>query len=109
MCKFYSLDEHTRLPDILMISTRVWKGLTAEQQQILQQAADESVVKERELWAQAVQDDLETAENKNVTIIRPDKQPFRDIVRPIWDKFLGSDDPQDTEIGDLIKRIQEVR
>ena len=43
VCKYYSLDEHTRLPDILMISTRVWNGLSAEQQRILQEAADESV------------------------------------------------------------------
>src|SRR4030042_1501012 len=35
VCKYYSLDEHTRLPDILIISVRVWNQLSPEQKRIL--------------------------------------------------------------------------
>ena len=103
VCKYYILDEHTRLPDMLMISVRVWNHLTAEQQQILQEAVDESVVYQRKIWAEAEQADLKAVEEAGVKIIYPDKGPFRASVRSVWDEFEG------TEVGDLIERIQEVQ
>src|SRR4030042_6653570 len=69
VCKYYSLDEHTRLPDILVISTRVWKNLTPEFQQILQDAVDESVEYQRKIWTEAEEQDLKTVEAEGVTIL----------------------------------------
>lgn len=103
VCKYYTLDEHTCLPDIVVISTRVWNHMTPEQQTILQEAADESVVRQRELWDEAEKADLKVVEDAGVTVIRPDKAPFREAVRSVWKEFEG------TEIGDLINRIQEVK
>jgi tripartite ATP-independent transporter DctP family solute receptor len=103
VCGFYVLDEHTRLPDILVISTRVWAGLTEQQRQILQEAVDESVQFQRRIWLDAEVADLQAVEEAGVKIIRPDKQPFRDAVRAVWNEFEG------TTIGDLISRIQEVQ
>ncbi|MEN6427583.1 MAG: TRAP transporter substrate-binding protein [Phycisphaerales bacterium] len=102
VCPYYSLDEHTCLPDILVISTRVWGRLSPEEQRILQEAADESVVYQRKIWAEAEWKDLETVQKQGVTIIRPDKAPFRESVQSVWKEFEG------TEIGELIRRIQEV-
>lgn len=102
VCEYYTLDEHTRLPDILVISTRVWQSLDPKQQQILQDAVDESVAYQRKIWAEAEEKDLQTVQDEGVTIIRPDKQPFRESVRSVWEEFQG------TEIGELIDRIQEV-
>ena len=102
VCKYYILDEHTCLPDIVVIGTRVWNRMTAEQQRILQEAADESVAYQRKLWAEAEAADLKAVEEAGVTILRPDKGPFRESVRSVWEEFEG------TEIGDLIHRIEEV-
>ena len=103
VCKYYSLDEHTCLPDILVISTRVWNGLSPAQRRILQEAVDESVEYQRKIWAEAEEQDLKTVQAEGVKIIRPDKGPFRESVRPVWDEFKG------TEIGELIQQIQEVQ
>ncbi len=103
VCKYYSLDEHCMLPDILVISTRVWNRLTPEFQRILQEAVDESVEYQRQIWAEAELSDLKSVEEAGVKIIHPDKQPFRDCVKKVWDEFA------DTEIGALIKEIQEVQ
>jgi tripartite ATP-independent transporter DctP family solute receptor len=103
VCAYYSLDEHTCLPDILVIGTRAWNRLSLEQQRILQEAADESVEYQRKIWAEAEERDLETLRQQGVTIIRPDKEPFRQSVRSIWEEFEG------TEIGELIRQIQEVQ
>jgi len=109
VCGCYTLDEHTRLPDILVIGTRIWNGLTAEQQQILQEAVDESVVYQRKIWAEAEAADLATVQEEGVQIIRPDKELFRASVKPIWEEFQGSDDEELMKIGTLIERIQEVK
>ncbi len=103
VCRYYTLDEHARLPDILVISTRVWNHLSPEFQQILQEAVDESVEYQRKIWAQAEESDLKTVAEAGVQITHPDKEPFRTAVKSVWDEF------ENTDIGELIKRIQEVQ
>jgi tripartite ATP-independent transporter DctP family solute receptor len=102
VCKYYSLDEHTRLPDILIISTRVWNRLSPEQQRILQEAVDESVEYQRKIWAEAEEADLKIVQTAGAQVVQPDKAPFRTSVQSVWKEFEG------TEIGDLIRQIQEV-
>lgn len=103
VCKYYTLDEHTMLPDILIISTSIWNGLSPEFQQILQEAVDESVEYQRKVWTEAELNDLKSVEQAGVKIIYPNKVPFQTAVKSVWDEFEG------TEIGDLIKQIQEVQ
>ncbi len=103
ICKYYTLDEHTRVPDMLIISTRVWESLSPEFQDILQEAVDESVEYQRRIWAEAEENDLKTVAEAGVEIIRPNKEPFKKSVEPIWEEF------EDTEIGALIEQIQEVK
>jgi len=103
ICRYYILDEHTRVPDMLVISTRVWNNLKPAFQQILQEAVDESVEYQRKIWSEAEHADIKTVEESGVTIIRPDKKAFQEAVKPIWKEFEG------TEIGELINKIQEVK
>jgi tripartite ATP-independent transporter DctP family solute receptor len=103
VCKYYTLDEHARLPDILMISVKVWNSLTPEFQQILQEAADESVEYQRKIWTEAEKADLKVVQEAGVKVIYPDKKPFQESVQSMWDEFEG------TEIGDLIKQVQNVK
>jgi tripartite ATP-independent transporter DctP family solute receptor len=102
VCKYYSLDEHTRLPDMLIISVEVWNNLSPQFQQILQEAVDESVEYQRKLWAEAEQKDMQTMLAAGLKVSTPDKTPFRDSVKSVWDEFAN------TEIGKLIQEIQEV-
>jgi tripartite ATP-independent transporter DctP family solute receptor len=103
ICRYYILDEHVRVPDMLVISTRIWNGLTPQEQQILQEAVDESVEFNRKLWIESEKESLERVHAAGVTIIRPDKQPFQEAVRPMWERYNG------TELGELIQKIQEVQ
>ena len=103
ICKFYSLDEHTMPPDILLVSTRVWGQLSAEQQGILQEAVDESVTFQRQLWAEFEKKSMDEVEKAGVKIIKPEKAPFRKAVEGMLKEYDG------TKIGDLVKRIGEVQ
>ncbi len=100
--KYYSLDEHTYVPDIIIMSTAVWKSLSPKQQQWLQQAADESVEFQRELWQQKSEAALVAVEKAGVTIIRPDKTAFQQAAEKVYAEI---DNPS---IQQLIQDISEI-
>ena len=101
-CKFYSLDEHTGPPDVLLISTKWWNKLPEDIQTILQNAADSSSRYERELWKEKTRSSLAALEAAGVKINRPDKMLFREKVKPIYEQYKG------TPVGELITQIQAV-
>ena len=103
ICKYYTLDEHTRVPDVLLISTAVWKKLSPEFQRIIQEAADESVPYQRQLWDEMVKKSLEEVKKAGVKIIIPDKEPFRKKAEILYKEFEG------TEIGKLAKEIRAIQ
>jgi len=102
VCKYYSLDEHTSVPDILLMSRAVWDRLTPEEQTWLQEAVDESVLAQRQYWKEAVQEALKVVQEAGVQIIHPDKTPFREKVIPMYESFKG------TPIYDLIQEIKAI-
>lgn len=104
VCKNYSINEHTTVPDVVIISTVVWNKLTAQEKQWLQEAADASVEQERKLWAEAEKKALEEVTKAGVTITYPDKEPFAQKVKSIFEDY--KDQP---EIYDLIQRIQNTK
>jgi len=101
VCKFYSLNEHTMVPDVLIISKKIWDDLSADEKKWLQQAVDESVEKERVLWAKSEEESLKAVEEAGVTIIYPDKEPFAKRVESFSDRY--KDNPT------LYRLIQEIR
>ena len=87
VCKYYTLDEHTAVPDVLMIGTEAWARLTEKERGWLQAAADQSVTYQRELWQEAEQEALDAVEAEGVQIIRPDKGPFVEQTAPILETY----------------------
>lgn len=104
VCKHYSLDEHTCVPDILIISTQVWKTLSEQEKKWLQEAADESVPVQRKYWDESVQESLRVVQENGVTIHYPDKTKFAAKVEELLAKYK-----EDEVLGDLITRIQAVK
>ncbi len=102
VCKYYALDEHTAVPDMLLMSKRIWDSLDAHQQEWLQQAVDDSVVHQRELWKASTEEALAAVQAAGVIVTYPDKQPFMDAAAEMKASYDG------TEIGRLIKAIEAV-
>lgn len=88
VAKCYSFDEHARIPDILVISTKAWNKLTPEQQDIVKKAAAESTEAHKVMWKKSVEDaKKEAAETMNVKFYTVDKAPFRAAVAPMVEKY----------------------
>ncbi|PZV80266.1 tripartite ATP-independent transporter DctP family solute receptor [Algoriphagus aquaeductus] len=105
VCKFYSIDEHTAIPDVVLVSTVVWDDLTAEEQQWLQEAADESAVYQAKLWKESVEESMREVEKAGVQISYPSKEPFLNQVQSVYDQ-VKKEQPQ---LAGLIERIQNTR
>lgn len=103
ICKYYVLNEHTALPDVLIMSTKAFESLNEEEQGWLMEAVAEAKIYERKVWAESEQEAFRVAEAAGVTIIRPDKQPFMDKVIPMLDSYKD-----DKILYNLIKEIQAV-
>lgn len=104
VARFYSLNEHTAVPDILFISLSTWKRLTDEQREVIQRAADDSAIYQRELWQRATEEALNEVEANGVEIITPDKQPFIDKLGPMYEQFMQESE----ELKYYIERIREL-
>ncbi len=100
VAKFFSQDEHQRIPDFLVISNAASDKLTDEQKAIVKAAAVHATESFRGLWTTAVADAVTQAEAKGVTFNKPDPAPFRAKVEPLIAEFRA--DPQ---VGPLLTRI----
>ncbi|MBO0324101.1 TRAP transporter substrate-binding protein [Muricauda sp. CAU 1633] len=104
VCKYYSLDEHTALPDVLIIGTKTWDRLTEQEQEWLRASADKSVKIQRKLWMESEKEALEAVQKEGVEIITPDKTLFSDMVGELYESYK-----ENPEMYSLIDRIQNTK
>ncbi len=102
VCKYYVINEHTAVPDMLLMSSRIWNSLDEQQQEWLQQAVDDSVAYQRELWRVSTEEALAAVQEAGVIVSYPDKAPFMAAVQDMKASYDG------TEIGRLLKAIEAV-
>jgi tripartite ATP-independent transporter DctP family solute receptor len=89
VCKLYIIDEHTAVPDMILVSQYLWSSLNPEQQAWLQQAVDESVKFQRELWAVSTREALEAVKAAGVEVVYPDKREFQVQVQDMHESYRG--------------------
>lgn len=104
VCKYYSIDQHTQVPDVLLISQIVWNKLSEEEQQWVQEAADESVERQRVLWEESEQEAMDAVKAAGVEINYPEKTPFQEEVQSVYEDFRNNE-----KLYSLIQRIRAVQ
>jgi tripartite ATP-independent transporter DctP family solute receptor len=89
--RYYVLNEHTAVPDFLIIGTPLWNALSEQERAWMRQAVDESVVHQRELWRESEEESLRRVREAGVQVIEPDKEPFRQQVQSIYERIRRTD------------------
>jgi len=105
VAKYYTVDEHTRVPEIQLCSQATWNKLSKEDQEIIQISAQESALYERELWVKREEESRKIVEDMGVVIIelsKEEKEKFRDAVTCVYEEFCG-------DYMDIILQIEEAR
>lgn len=100
--RYYTLDEHTSVPDVMLASLAVWDSLNEQQQGWLTLAMADSVEYQKQLWQQASDEALAAVIEAGVEVIYPDKQLFRNAVQDFHQSFVG------TPVGNIMQQIEEM-
>jgi tripartite ATP-independent transporter DctP family solute receptor len=104
VCKYYSLDEHTVLPDVLLAGTHLWEKLSEKERAWLQEAVESSVKYQRKLWMESEEEALAAVQEAGVEIIRPDKTLFAEKIKNVFEQYRD-----DKVFYQLIKDIQATK
>ena len=92
VAKVYSRDEHTMVPDVLIISTDVLNKLGDKERTALLKAADESMMQMKDvIWPAAEKEAYDKMKGMNATVVDVDKSAFKERVKPLYDEFKAKD------------------
>lgn len=92
VAKYYTIDEHTRVPEIQVCSKHTWEKLSAEDQQIILECARESAVYQRQLWTEQEEKSREQAIAQGAIVIalsEEEKIKFTEAAAPVYKKYCG--------------------
>jgi tripartite ATP-independent transporter DctP family solute receptor len=102
VAKFYSDSQHLIVPEMLVYSKASWANLSPDDQALIKKLSREAQADERILWNKKEADAFDRMKTGGVELDHiADKQPFRDAVKPVWDKYGA-------KFTDMIKRIDAV-
>ncbi len=103
VAKFFTLDGHTRVPEIIIASKISMSKLSAADQALIKQAALDAIPYQRQLWAdrEKASEAKVRAAGNTITVIT-DKAPWQAAMQALYAK-------QTAEIQALVKRVGEVK
>lgn len=97
------LDEHQRVPEVLMISKIIWDKLSEEDQQLILQAAKDSVSFQREEWEKYEKESEDAVKAAGSTITEvADSNAWKEAVKPVIDIYRA-------QYQEILEAIDEAR
>lgn len=102
---YYTLTEHLMAPEVLVMSTKAWDGLSQEDRKIFRDAARESNLFMRGRWQALEEQSRKRAEAAGIMITQSiDRQPFEAAMANIYAKATA-----DPALARLLERIRQVQ
>jgi tripartite ATP-independent transporter DctP family solute receptor len=105
VAKYYTIDEHLIVPEMLVMSKKIYDSMSKDEQALIMKYAREAQMEERKLWEKYEQQAMDKAKASGVQIIHisaAEKKKLQDAVKPVWDKY-------GPKYAAMVKRIQEVK
>src|SRR5262245_47348023 len=101
--KYYSLTGHLMIPELLVFSKRIFDTLSKDDQALVLKFAKEAQQEQRALWYDMEKKSLAQMVEAGAQVNEvPDRKPFQDAVKPVWDKYGAQN-------AALIKQIQDTK
>jgi tripartite ATP-independent transporter DctP family solute receptor len=103
VAKYYMLDEHLRLPEVLFMNKGAWAKLSKDDQAAFRKAAAETVAFQRKAWDAYVIEATNKIKAEGEIIVEvKDKTPFKNAVKDL----VATESPA---FADTIKAIDAAR
>lgn len=100
--KYYTLDQHSSVPDVLLIGTKYWNKLSEEEKVWVQEAADESSQAQKVFWNESVEESMKVAKEHGVEVIIPEKSLFAEKSKSVVEEFVN----EFPEMAGIVKKIK---
>ena len=101
---FLTLDEHTAVPDVLLVGMPIWESLSERERGWLEEAVEAGVRRQRQLWQEATAEALRVVRASGVEVIEPDPDAFAAATQDYRER-VG----RDPMLGPLLLAIGETR
>jgi len=104
VAKFYTVDKHTCIPEILVGSKKKFANLSKDDLDIISRGAKDAVEFQKKKWAESEKVNEEKAKAAGCKITYPDAKTiaeFQKAVQPIYGDYK--------DYADLIKKIQDTK
>ncbi|WP_418606231.1 TRAP transporter substrate-binding protein DctP [Georgenia sp. SUBG003] len=106
VAKSFSMTEHTRIPDMLVMSSDAWERLDAADQELVSEAARASTEEHKTMWAESIEQSVADAEEMGVEFVTDvDTDAFREATRPVVDRYAE----EYPEVAELLSVIESAR
>lgn len=107
ICKVFSTDEHAMIPDVMVMSAKVWKTISPDDQQIILEAAHASTESHKIAWDAAIDEAIEEASAAmGVEFVNDvDKEVFREATSGMIDEYCEQY-PGVQELLDIINSVK---
>ncbi len=99
--KYYSLDEHMRIPELMLMSEVTWNKLSKEDQEVISRCALKAGDYERTLWnnrEESARQKSIASGTEEIRITDKEKSRFRAKMNELYEKYCG-------DYMDLIDKI----
>ncbi|MGW6297640.1 TRAP transporter substrate-binding protein [Peribacillus butanolivorans] len=87
--------KHMFSPNIYIINSKFFNGLTKEQQKIIETAAEEAAAYEFELLEQSYEDDKKSLQDNGIKFTTPDESFTQEMIKasqPVYDEVFAEND-----------------
>lgn len=106
VAKSFSMTEHTRIPDMLVISSDTWLRLDPADQELITAAARASTEEHKVMWAESIEQSIVEAEGMGVEFVTDvDTEAFQEASRPVVERYAD----EYPEVADLLSVIESAR
>jgi tripartite ATP-independent transporter DctP family solute receptor len=106
VAKYFTVDGHMASPEMVLINTGVWNGLSEAEKKIVKEGAAEGAKVERAAWleAEATYEKKARDAGSTITELTPEQHKlFQDALAPLYQQSAY------TGFSDLIKRVRETK
>ncbi|MFV0362200.1 MAG: TRAP transporter substrate-binding protein [Suipraeoptans sp.] len=104
VAKYFTEDQHIRLPEVQVISSTTWDKLSEEDREMIIECAKESAIYERKLWVEQAEESKAIALDKGVILIELDekeKEKFYQATQVVYEEYCE-------EYMDIINKIATI-
>lgn len=101
---YFTFDEHSISPDVMIMNTKTWNKLTDEEKKIVKGAALNSFDYQNKIWFEAEDKLVDELKEKGVQFFEVDKTEFVQRVQPLYEEIM-----KDPLMKEYIEKIRNFK